>query len=308
MKLIPFLTASLLLCSSAFAQIIIPPPNGGFYVDDPVIASVNKTKSYAKTYGFSQANLKVGMSAYGTVLAVQDETQVLARATTGAKVEGLAQLLYSSLLGATARFDADAANATWSYSGGVANVTSQTDNAKATCFVKVGPYTLLNETKAFSGDISSSPSFFRNYTKHIFDVHITYNIVLGIDFTVYIGADAGAALSFTGTLDPLVVSGNSVGSKAKMVGAANGWVTGYAGFQVGNFCVHGNLQLDLELANSGFNGVVTAERNAVTGTVSFTEQPLALKLRALWGGWCIPDGGTTLWSWASVIYAVNYVL
>src|SRR5690349_8092546 len=144
MKLIPFLTAALLLSSTAMAQLIpVTPVSGGYTWDpDPILANVSKVKNFGQTIGFSNANLQHAIRGYGTTFVVQDDTEALGKATTGAKAEGLATLLGSTLLGATAKVDADAANATWSYSGNHATVTSTADNAKAVCFIQVGSYTL----------------------------------------------------------------------------------------------------------------------------------------------------------------------
>ena len=310
MKLISFLTAAFLLSSSAFAQLVpVPLPPGGFTFDpDPVLANLSKSKNFGQTIGFTNANLQHAMKGYGTVFVVQDDTQVLGKATTGAKVEGLATLLGSTLLGATARFDADAANATWTHNGTSATVTSQTDNAKATCFVKVGSFTLLNETKSYTGDILSAPSWTKNYSKHIFDVSASYSPVWPIDVTVTVGADAGATLSFAGSLDPLVISGTSIGSRAKLTGSANGWVSATATFSVGAICANVGLQFDLRLANSGFNGNVTATLSSVTGTITLTEQPVKMILRIVWWGACVPDDHYDIWNWASSIYSASYTL
>ncbi|HUR26784.1 MAG TPA: hypothetical protein VM509_01245 [Planctomycetota bacterium] len=286
----------------------MPPPSGGLTLPDPILANVNKSKFFGQTIGFTDANLQHSMKGYGTAFVVQDQTQVLGKATTGAKVEGLATLLGSTLLGATARVDADAANATWSYANSHATVTSQTDNAKATCFVQVGSFTLLNETKAYSGDVISSPSFVKNYTKHLFDVSASYSPVWPIDVMVTVGADAGAVVNYSGTLDPLVYVLGNIGSKAKLSGSANGWVSASATFSVGAICANVGLQFDLRLANSGINGNVTADRSSVTGTIGLTEQPISMLLRIVWWGACVPDDHHDIWNWASSIYSVNYTL
>lgn len=304
---------SVLLASTGLAQFGIPisvpilPPLQQIPADDPVLFSVSKTKSYAKTYGFTNANLQVAINGYGTVFAVQDDTQVLVRATTGAKVEGLASVFGYTLSGARATCDADAQNATWTYTNGTASVTSQTDNAKAKAFIKVGPYTLVNETKSFTGDIPNTASFVKNYTRHIFDVTQSFPVAGLFDVDVTVGADAGAVMTFTGTLDPVVTAGSVVGAKAKLVGAANAWLSANASVTFGALCAYVGVQVDMRLANSGFNGAVTAERNAVTGSVGLTEQPLALVLKLIWS-YCLDSGTKTIWSWASPIYEVNYNL
>ncbi len=313
MKLLSIFTASVLLSSATLAQTHLPigglPNNGGIAIPhtDPILVGIGKSKSYGATYGLSSANIQASINGYGTVFAVQHGGQVLSQATTGAKVQGVASVLGSALLGATATFDAQAANATWTYNGDAASVTNTAANAKATAFVKVGPWTLLNQTKSYSGDIVSAPSFVKNYTKHIFDVQATYPVVWPVDVTVKIGADAGAALTFSGTLDPVVANVAGVGSKAKMVGAADGWLSGTASVSFSAACFSVGLQVDLRLADSGFNGSVTADNNAVTGTVGLSEQPLAVVLKLIWS-YCVSSGSYTIWNWGSSIYSANYAL
>lgn len=309
MKLLSLLAAAVLLSSSASAQLFPIPPGGLPPLDfDPVLANVSKSKSYGTIVGFTNANLQFGMNGYANVFAVQDDTEVLGRARAGAKAYGLATLLGSAVLGATARVDADAANATWSYASNCATVTSATDYAKLTGFMNVGPYTLLDQTKAFYGDVAFAPSFSTTESRHIFDVTWVYTIIPGIDLTVNIGADAGAKLSVTSALDPFVASTGGTGSKAKATGTVNGWVTGYANFTIGNFCANAGINIDLRLADSTFSGSLTADRNAVTGSIGFTEKPIAILVKGFWSGLCVPNGSKTLWNWTAPIYSVTYAL
>lgn len=309
MKLIPFLTAALLLTSTAFAQLVpVPLPPGGFQLPDPILANISKSKSYGKTLGFTNANLQHSIKGYGTVFVVKDQAQVLGKATAGAKAEGLVTLLGSAVLGATARVDADAANATWSYTNGQAAVTSELDNAKATCFVKVGPFTLLNQTKSYSGDVVSLPSFSKTGSQHIFDVQATYSPVWPITVTVKVGADAGVVMSFSGTLDPVVMVGTSIGSKARLLGSARGWVSAKATFSVGAICANVGLQFDLRLADSRFLGSLTADCVSVTGAFTITEMPVAMVLRIVWWGACIIDDHYDIWNWNGPIYTVDYTI
>jgi hypothetical protein len=310
--LVPAL-APLLLAASSAAQFTLPnmgnlPTSYQIVVDqDPALANLTKSYSYSKTYGPTDANIAISITANGSVLVVQDEQGILTKATGQAKADAKGSIYGFTLLGAQAQIDALAQNATWSYNGTTATVTNLNDSGFAKGYVKLGSYVLLNQTKPFSGDVLFNPSFAFSQTSNIFNVSKTYWAGGFIPVTLRAKADAITALLANASLDPVVTNGAIVGARAKISGAASGNVTASASIEFDAYVASVGLQFVAKLADARVDANITAQNSSVTGAVVFSVIPLQMWLNLIWSA-AFWSGSDNIWNWSAAQYSKTYTL
>lgn len=309
--LVPAL-APLFLAATSAAQFTIPNvgnlPVAQIVVDqDPALANLTKSYSYSKTYGPTDANIAISITANGAVQVVQDEQGILTKATGHAKADAKGSIYGFTLLGAHAQVDALSQNATWSYNGTTASVTNLNDSGFAKAYVKLGSFVLLNQTKSFSGDVLFNPSFSFSQTSNIFNVSKTYWAGGFIPVTLRAKADAITALVANASLDPVVTSGAIVGARAKITGAATGNVTASASIEFDAYVASVGLQFIARLADARVDPNITAQNYGVTGTVTFSVIPLQMWLNLIWSA-AFWSGTDNIWNWSTAQYVKTYTL